>query len=93
MRQGQTTIPHIISISFIEIATKHGNTSIALTLGDISDLMAIGFSKMLNFYQTPLTNAISHERLTPLNTIINCCETVRKELLATIMDPFEPGSG
>jgi signal transduction histidine kinase len=30
-------------------------------------------------FQNTLTNAISHERLTPLNAIINGCETIEKK--------------
>jgi len=47
---------------------------------DTSKLKNFGFTKMREYYQSTLTNALSHERMTPLNAIINCCETVQKEI-------------
>jgi len=43
---------------------------------DISDVHSIGLSKIQKSFQTTFTNALSHERLTPLNSILNMSELI-----------------
>jgi len=65
----------IFSISLYEVSYGQGSL-IAVFMIDTSMLKKFGLTKMREYYQSTLTNALSHERMTPLNAIINCCETV-----------------
>ena len=41
---------------------------------DISKIQTKGLQRIQKLFQTILTNALSHERMTPLNSMINCSE-------------------
>jgi hypothetical protein len=47
-----------------------------VNVNDISDYQTAGLMKIQHFFQTTLTNGLSHERLTPLNGIILNTELV-----------------
>jgi signal transduction histidine kinase len=66
----------IASIRVSEI-TVGANTLIAVSVRDLSRMHQIGLQKTQKMYQSILTNALSHERMTPLNAIINGCEFIQ----------------
>lgn len=51
-----------------------------MSVTNITEMIKESLIKITQEFQKTLTNAISHERLTPLNAIINCCESVSKRL-------------
>lgn len=46
---------------------------------DLTRLQNIGLRRIQKSYQSTLINALSHERKTPLNAIINGCEQIQKK--------------
>jgi hypothetical protein len=67
----------IASIKISEI-TIGADDLIAVSVRDLSRMHQIGLQKTQKFYQSILTNALSHERMTPLNAIINGCESIKR---------------
>lgn len=53
-------------------------------INDLSDVQTRGLSRLQKLFQRLLTNALSHERMTPLNSIINVTENMRKHFANTI---------
>ncbi len=49
-------------------------------ISDISDAQTAGLARLQLIFQQKLTNALSHERMTPLNSIVNISERVLKLL-------------
>lgn len=47
-------------------------------ISDISDAQTTGLARLQLIFQQKLTNALSHERMTPLNSIVNISERVLK---------------
>jgi signal transduction histidine kinase len=66
-----------VSIKFFRI---QGSNCIGVSVTSITEMIKESLSKITQQFQKTLINAISHERLTPLNAIINCCESVSKRL-------------
>ena len=62
-----------ISYSVIQIQEK---SHVCLCVANFSGPLKVIQDRITRQFQTTLTNAISHERMTPLNTIINGCESL-----------------
>jgi hypothetical protein len=43
-------------------------------VNDVSNSQTMGLQRIQKYFQTTFTNALSHERMTPLNSMINCSE-------------------
>ena len=60
---------------------KHEDSKfIMVSMADMSKLQNMSFKIIQTNYQKILTNALSHERMTPLNAIINGCEKIYRQL-------------
>ena len=57
-----------------------------LEIMDLSDLQTKGVARLQSLFQKMLTNALSHERMTPLNTIVNLTDLVKKRCHDLIKD-------
>ena len=66
-----------ISIRIKEIELSTGNC-LLVEITDFTDVQTKGISRLQSLFQKMLTNALSHERLTPLNTIVNLSSSIRK---------------
>jgi hypothetical protein len=64
----------------MEVPFQDGNL-IAVSVADLSLLQNLSFKRIQKSYQSTLTNALSHERMTPLNAIINGCEKIQRNLI------------
>ena len=73
-----------MSINISEIKSNFDHF-IMVEIADLSDVQTKGLSRLQKLFQRMLTNALSHERMTPLNSIVNVTEQVRnycrKEIL------------
>jgi hypothetical protein len=67
----------VVSIKMSEIKSSF-DTFIMVEISDLSDVQTRGLSRLQKLFQRMLTNALSHERMTPLNSIVNVTENVRK---------------
>ena len=68
-------VPYVVSIKLMEVI--HGESKfIVVSIADLSKLQNLSFKIIQTNYQKILTNALSHERMTPLNAIINGCEKI-----------------
>jgi hypothetical protein len=64
----------------LKVVERKGKTwRIMLEISDQSEIYKLGRQKLQLSFQTLLTNALSHERLTPLNAIINLSDILIKE--------------
>jgi len=48
-------------------------------INDLSKVLTKGLTRLQSLFQKMLTNALSHERMTPLNSIVNLSDLVRKK--------------
>lgn len=71
--------PYVISIKLMEVKVGD-NKFIAVAVSDLSVLPSLSFKITQTKYQKMLTNALSHERMTPLNAITNSCEKLYRKL-------------
>jgi hypothetical protein len=47
-------------------------------IADLSDVQTRGLSRLQKLFQRMLTNALSHERMTPLNSIVNVTDNLKR---------------
>ena len=52
-----------------------------ITVKDISYILAFEKAKLRSSFQQQLTSSLSHEKLTPLNSILNLSEIVLEQLM------------
>lgn len=53
-------------------------------IADLSDVQTRGLSRLQKLFQRMLTNALSHERMTPLNSIVNVTDNLRRYCMKKI---------
>jgi signal transduction histidine kinase len=58
-----------------------GDQYLAVTVTEISKFYNLSYSDIQKKFQGMLTNALSHERLTPLNSIINLSAMILSEAI------------
>jgi hypothetical protein len=66
-----------ISFSVVQIQER---SHVCISVANFSGPLKIIKDRITRQFQTTLTNAIAHERMTPLNAIINGCESLHFKL-------------
>ena len=65
-----------IRIKEINMSVSH---CLMVEIQDLSKVLTKGLTRLQTLFQKMLTNALSHERMTPLNSIVNLSDLVRKK--------------
>ncbi len=66
-------------------------TCLMVEIQDLSKVLTKGLTRLQTLFQKMLTNALSHERMTPLNSIVNLSDLVRKRC-QTFMMKYDPNN-
>ena len=69
----------VVSVKISEIRVNLVNY-IMIQISDLSDAQTKGLARLQKFLQQKFTNALSHERMTPLNSIVNGSARILKFL-------------
>lgn len=77
--QSHSTDPFFVAVKFFKIEIN-AQMCIGVCVTNFSQLSLKCVRQITTKFQNTLTNALSHERLTPLNMIINGCESIMKKL-------------
>jgi len=68
----------LVKVSFKTISRDTISKRVLMEVFDLTAVYRASTSHLQQEFQSMLTNALSHERLTPLNNIINTCQLVHK---------------
>ena len=72
---------HLTQVFSVEVQKLglNNHNLLVVTIKEITDACQLALKKLQINYQKLLTNAISHERLTPINSIIGLSEILIRE--------------
>lgn len=87
LAQAQDAPPFYVSLKFSDIKDTD-KTYIGISVINITNEQKESLDSISLKFHNTLTNAISHERLTPLNAIINGCETILKKVAPSSEPPL-----
>ena len=68
----------LVKVSFKIVSCDIFRKRVLMEVFDLTEVYQASSSHLQQEFQSMLTNALSHERLTPLNTIINTSQLIHK---------------
>lgn len=71
----------MLDVVFIKMyrVVVDGAHHILTFVDDLTEVQALGLNTMQKSFQQTFTNALTHERMTPLNSILNCSHSIIKK--------------
>ena len=75
-------VPKVVEIEIIPIELEGGTQSQMVSIKDISYALKNEKEKLRSNFQQQLTMSLSHEQMTPLNSILSLSEVVYTKLMA-----------
>jgi signal transduction histidine kinase len=76
--QDSISLTQVFSVEVQKISLNNHNL-LVVTIKELTDACQLALKKLQINYQKLLTNAVSHERLTPINSIIGLTEVLIRQ--------------